>query len=38
MFVWATGSNPIDVTDSCWEMYVIVHKIADPEGDQSRLL
>ncbi|XP_021763348.1 histone acetyltransferase type B catalytic subunit-like [Chenopodium quinoa] len=32
------GSNPIDVTDSCWEMYVIVQKIADPEGDQSRLL
>lgn len=38
-FVWATGSNPIDVTDSNWEMYVIVEKIADPEGGQiSRLL
>ncbi|KMT05786.1 hypothetical protein BVRB_7g166250 [Beta vulgaris subsp. vulgaris] len=33
------GSNPIDVTDSSWEMYVLVQKIADPEGDhQSRLL
>lgn len=39
MFAWPTGSNPIDVTDSSWEMYVLVQKIAEPEGDhQSRLL
>ncbi|KAL2945462.1 Histone acetyltransferase type B catalytic subunit [Bienertia sinuspersici] len=32
------GSNPIDVTDSNWEMYVIVEKIAGPEGDDVHRL
>ncbi|XP_057549515.1 histone acetyltransferase type B catalytic subunit [Amaranthus tricolor] len=33
------GSNPIDVTDSNWEMFVIVQNITDPQGEHiSRLL
>ncbi|CAO2824160.1 unnamed protein product [Amaranthus hypochondriacus] len=33
------GSNPIDVTDSNWEMFVIVQNITDSQGEQiSRLL
>lgn len=32
------GSNPIDVTDSNWEMYVIVQKVADPQGDHFNKL
>lgn len=32
------GSNPIDVTDPNWEMYVIVEKIADPQGDHLHRL
>lgn len=33
------GSNPIDVTDSCWEMYIIVQKMNDQQGEElSRLL
>ncbi|KAF5743026.1 putative histone acetyltransferase type B catalytic subunit [Tripterygium wilfordii] len=33
------GSNPIDVTDPGWELYVLTHKKVDPQvGTQHRLL
>ncbi|KAF5748512.1 histone acetyltransferase type B catalytic subunit [Tripterygium wilfordii] len=33
------GSNPIDVTDPGWELYVLTHKKVDPQvGFQHRLL
>jgi len=39
VFLYISGSNPIDVTDSNWEMFVVVQKMHDQQGDQlSRLL
>ncbi|KAH9627030.1 hypothetical protein KSS87_023718 [Heliosperma pusillum] len=32
------GSNPIDVTDSNWEMYIIVQKTTDQQGDNATKL
>lgn len=33
------GSNPIDVTDPRWELYIVIHKRMDQQGDiQHRLL
>lgn len=33
------GSNPIDVTDSSWELYLLIQKTSDQQGNfQDRLL
>ncbi|KAI6679589.1 hypothetical protein NL676_033470 [Syzygium grande] len=33
------GSNPIDITDSSWELYLLIHKTSDQQGNfQDRLL
>jgi len=33
------GGYPIDVTDSCWEIYLLIQKTSDQQGNfQDRLL